>query len=275
MPCQVEEDTDGISRFLDKAIGFPNLNSESQRTDNGQLLRRTPDKKKLWADIVDDDDDDDDAYVPLLAHEAKGDTTTANQRLVMKQEQHTLCVRQHFEHISDDAAARKLLYKDDHQTLYESVARQTFYGTKLNPSRIMKKKKSNGKFYPAYTINSDQPILACECQVLKHMLILLCSGCYFGDKICNCVQVPLSPSQCRRMADNLRMIFPAGFRITLLQYSEKPVRFMHGFYTCFDRSFDFIPSVVVDRFNHILFVGMACSFFPSNVKRLLMNEVPV
>ena len=88
MLCQ-GADTDEIVGCLDKAIGFPNLNSGSQPKDNGQLLRRTPHSKQFWADMVDDDDDD--AVVPLLAHEAKCNTTIANQRLVMKQQQHTLC----------------------------------------------------------------------------------------------------------------------------------------------------------------------------------------
>ena len=268
-------DTHEILRFLNETICGSNLNSGWQPTDNGQLPCISSHKKESWADMVDDEEND--AHVPVLPHEAKGDITTANQPQVMKQQEPTLCVRRHSAQISDGAAVQELVFQDEQPASCTSSLKQSFYDTKLEPPRIMNKPKFHRKFNPAQMINyvSDQPILACACQVLKHMLILLCSGCYFGDKVCNCVEVPLSPSQCRRMADNLRMIFPGGFRITLLQYSEKPIRFMHGFYTCFDRSFDFIPSVVVDRFNHILFVGMACSFFPSNVKRLLMNQVPV
>ena len=171
MSCQLG-DTHEIFRFLNETICVSNLNSGWQPTDNGQLLCRTPHKKESWADMVDDDEDD--AHVPVLAHEAKGDTTTVNQRLAMKQQQHTLCVRRHFAHISDGAAVREPFFQDEHPTSYESGLKQSFSDTKLEPSRIMNKPKFHRKFNPAHMINyvSDQPILACACQVLKHLSLI-------------------------------------------------------------------------------------------------------
>ena len=73
------------------------------------------------------DDEENDAHVPVLPHEAKGDTTTANQPQVMKQQQPTLCVRRHSAQISDGAAVQELFFQDEYPSSCESSLKQSFY----------------------------------------------------------------------------------------------------------------------------------------------------